>query len=111
MNFVSLEFAYLFAVIFFLLWAIPSPLIRKIIILSASCFFYAYWDWRLAFLLFGFIPIQKLESVSAQAAAPTISSIGWPQPGNSFGRCCPWAQPATVTRPTSASRLSPAIRS
>ncbi|GER80390.1 D-alanyl-lipoteichoic acid acyltransferase DltB [Candidatus Denitrolinea symbiosum] len=51
MNFVSIEFAYLFAVIFFLLWAIPSPLVRKIIILSASCYFYAYWDWRFLGLL------------------------------------------------------------
>lgn len=51
MNFVSIEFAYLFAIIFFLLLVIPSPLIRKIVILSASCFFYAYWDWRFLGLL------------------------------------------------------------
>lgn len=51
MNFVSAEFAYLFAIIFALLLAIPSPLVRKIIILSASCVFYAYWDWRFLGLL------------------------------------------------------------
>lgn len=51
MNFVSAEFAYLFAIIFVLLLVFSSPLVRKIIILSASCVFYAYWDWRFLGLL------------------------------------------------------------
>jgi alginate O-acetyltransferase complex protein AlgI len=51
MNFVSVEFAYLFSAIIALLLIFQSPLIRKIIILSASCIFYAYWDWRFLGLL------------------------------------------------------------
>ncbi len=51
MNFVSVEFAYLFAGVFSLLFLVRSPFLRKIIILSASCIFYAYWDWRFLGLL------------------------------------------------------------
>jgi alginate O-acetyltransferase complex protein AlgI len=51
MNFVSREFAILFVAIFFLLSIIRSSLARRIIILSASCIFYAYWDWRFLSLL------------------------------------------------------------
>ena len=51
MSFVSIEFGYLFSVVFILLWVIPNSNIRKIIILSASCIFYAYWDWRFLSLL------------------------------------------------------------
>jgi D-alanyl-lipoteichoic acid acyltransferase DltB (MBOAT superfamily) len=51
MNFVSVEFAYLFTVIFTLLFIVRYAPIRKIVILSASCIFYAYWDWRFLGLL------------------------------------------------------------
>ncbi len=51
MNFVSLEFAYLFSAIFLMLLVFRLPVIRKVIILSASCIFYAYWDWRFLGLL------------------------------------------------------------
>ncbi|MBI9036250.1 MAG: MBOAT family protein [Bacteroidales bacterium] len=53
MSFVSFEFLYLYVVVIALLIVIKNSFIRKLIILAASCFFYAWWDWRfLAILVF-----------------------------------------------------------
>lgn len=57
MNFVSLDFAILFASILLLLWLVKNPTARKLILLSASCIFYAYWDWRFLGLL-GFVTVM-----------------------------------------------------
>jgi len=51
MNFVSIEFAVLLAVVLSLLFIIKQSLVRKLIVLSASCVFYAWWDWRFLGLL------------------------------------------------------------
>jgi alginate O-acetyltransferase complex protein AlgI len=51
MSFVSVEFAVLFSVVMTLLFVINNPFIRKLILLTASCFFYAWWDWRFLALL------------------------------------------------------------
>lgn len=51
MSFISVEFAILLAIVLTLLAFIRVPLLRKIILLSASCFFYAWWDWRFLGLL------------------------------------------------------------
>jgi alginate O-acetyltransferase complex protein AlgI len=51
MNFASVEFAVLFVVIMALLLIVRAPVWRKAIILSASCVFYAWWDWRFLTLL------------------------------------------------------------
>ena len=57
MNFVSFEFALLFALVaaLMLLLRAFSPSRRapweKLILLTASCAFYAYWDWRFLGLL------------------------------------------------------------
>ncbi len=51
MNFVSIEFVLLFFTILILLSLWRNSLVRKIIILLASCVFYAYWDWRFLGLL------------------------------------------------------------
>lgn len=53
MLFPTVEFAIFFLLIFALSWATRLfPLTRKLILLGASYFFYAYWDWRFAVLLF-----------------------------------------------------------
>lgn len=57
MNFVSLDFALLFAIILLLLWLVKNPTARKVILLAASCTFYAYWDWRFLGLL-GFVTVM-----------------------------------------------------
>lgn len=51
MSFVSVEFAVLLAGVLTLLGLVRWPVGRKLILLSASCFFYAYWDWRFLGLL------------------------------------------------------------
>lgn len=68
MNFVSIEFAYLFSVIFILLLILRAPLLEKVIILSASCIFYAYWDWRfLGLLIFVTVVDYYISRLLAQA--------------------------------------------
>ena len=53
MLFPTVEFAIFFLLVFATSWAVrPFPLLRKIILLAASYYFYAYWDWRFAVLLF-----------------------------------------------------------
>ena len=51
MSFVSVEFAILFAVVLTLLFLVRNPFVRKLILLAASCVFYAWWDWRFLALL------------------------------------------------------------
>ncbi len=51
MNFVSAEFFLLYFTILLLLGLWRNPLVRKMIILLASCVFYGYWDWRFLGLL------------------------------------------------------------
>jgi alginate O-acetyltransferase complex protein AlgI len=51
MSFVTVEFALLLASVLTLLGLVRSAVGRKCILLSASCFFYAYWDWRFLGLL------------------------------------------------------------
>ena len=51
MSFVSIEFAILFGCVLLLLYFLRSNMLKKIVILTASCVFYAYWDWRFLGLL------------------------------------------------------------
>jgi alginate O-acetyltransferase complex protein AlgI len=51
MSFVSIQFAVLFGTVLLLLLVLRSNLLKKIVILGASCVFYAYWDWRFLGLL------------------------------------------------------------
>jgi alginate O-acetyltransferase complex protein AlgI len=51
MNFVSVEFAIFFAIVVALLLLVKNSLFSRLILLSASCFFYAWWDWRFFLLL------------------------------------------------------------
>lgn len=51
MSFVSIEFAVLLVTALALLAVFRQPPVRKLILLAASCFFYAWWDWRFLGLL------------------------------------------------------------
>lgn len=51
MNFVTVEFAIFLLSVLALLFLTKNPLIRKVILLVASCLFYAWWDWRFLGLL------------------------------------------------------------
>lgn len=51
MNFVSMEFFCLFLFVLLAIFVSPNQTWRKLVILGASCIFYAYWDWRFLGLL------------------------------------------------------------
>ncbi len=70
MSFVSIPFAVLLLVVLTLLLVVRAPGPRKLILLAASCAFYAYWDWRFLGLLAGVTVIDYVISrrlVSAHA--------------------------------------------
>ena len=46
MSFVSIEFACLLLALLCMLMLFRQPIARKVILLLASCVFYAWWDWR-----------------------------------------------------------------
>jgi D-alanyl-lipoteichoic acid acyltransferase DltB (MBOAT superfamily) len=53
MLFNSLNFALFLPVVFFLYWFVTQRNLKlqNLLLLAASCFFYACWDWRFLFLL------------------------------------------------------------
>ena len=53
MLFNSINFAFFLTAVFFVYWFIPKRNLKlqNILLLLASYFFYAYWDWRFLFLL------------------------------------------------------------
>ncbi len=51
MLFTQIEFYFFFAVVFAVLLVARSFAIQKLVLLVASYYFYAYWDWRFAGLL------------------------------------------------------------
>ena len=53
MLFNSLDFALFLPIVFLLYWFATKGnyKIQNILLLIASCFFYAFWDWRFLFLL------------------------------------------------------------
>lgn len=52
MNFAQLEYPIFLLVVVSLIWVTPKLELRKVIALLASCYFYAYWDYRFLLLLF-----------------------------------------------------------
>jgi D-alanyl-lipoteichoic acid acyltransferase DltB (MBOAT superfamily) len=52
MLFPTTVFALFFAIVFSLHWGLVRfPLVRKIVLLGASLFFYGYWSWKFALML------------------------------------------------------------
>ena len=53
MLFNSIDFAIFLPIVFILYWFVTKNnyKLQNILLLIASCFFYAYWDWRFLFLL------------------------------------------------------------
>lgn len=73
MLFPTSVFAVFFAVFFALHWlAVPYPRLRKAIILLGSLFFYGYWSWKFALMLFAsgainhFFAIQIAKAPNAR---------------------------------------------
>lgn len=52
MLFPTTVFAIFFAIVFFGYWALPAKsLTRKVFLLAASVFFYAWWSWKFAIMM------------------------------------------------------------
>jgi alginate O-acetyltransferase complex protein AlgI len=77
MNFVSFEFAFLFFVVLIFLGLLRNSLARKIIILCASCVFYAYWDWRFLGLLIIVTLMDYYISVKIDSLSDPYAKRNW----------------------------------
>lgn len=76
MSFVSIEFALLLAALLILFALIRTASLRKLILLSVSCFFYAYWDWRfLGLLAFVTVLDYYVSRLLIQARSPRVRSL------------------------------------
>ena len=75
MLFNSLDFALFLPIVFLLYWFATKGnyKLQNILLLVASCFFYAYWDWRFLFLLTVSIVLVYYPG-KLMVAAKTISS-------------------------------------
>ena len=70
MLFTQVEFLVFFAVVFSATWLTKSNRWRKVVLLAASAYFYAYWDWRFLGLL-GFTCITSYAFASLVESSPT----------------------------------------
>jgi alginate O-acetyltransferase complex protein AlgI len=77
MNFVSIEFVLLFFTVLILLGMWRNPLARKVIILLASCVFYAYWDWRFLSLLIIVTVMDYYISVKIYSLSDQRAKRNW----------------------------------
>lgn len=70
MLFPTFAFGLFFVVVFVLSWLTrPRPVVWRVMMLTASGYFYAYWNWRFLFLLAGAIAVNWLAGDQAAAAA------------------------------------------
>jgi alginate O-acetyltransferase complex protein AlgI len=67
MNFVSIEFVLLIVVVLVLMLIVKNFSGRKVVLLLASCFFYAYWDWRFLGLLILITVVDFYISINISA--------------------------------------------
>jgi len=64
MQFPTLEFALFFLLVYGLYTlALGRPFLRKMILLLASYAFFAFWDWRFVFLLFGISGVNHILAI------------------------------------------------
>jgi alginate O-acetyltransferase complex protein AlgI len=69
MLFPTIEFAIFFLVVFTVSWQMKDKSgARKFFLVAASYFFYAYWDWRFTFLLFGCTLANYLFAIAIDIA-------------------------------------------
>ena len=81
MSFASVEFVIFFAVVFFvtlILERLSLKRVREFFLLAASFFFYAYWDWRFAFLLLFVIVAAYFTAKAADKKLPYVIGIVTP---------------------------------
>jgi len=86
MNFATFTFLWFFTFVFLLYWAIRNRSWQNVLLLGSSYFFYAWWDWRFAWLM---IVSSVIDYVAARAIANARnrSKIGDSEPNtNGSGR-------------------------
>lgn len=65
MLFPTLEFGIFFVIVFTIAWSVRHfPVSRKLFLVAASYFFYAWWDWRFMALLFGSSIVSYLGALA-----------------------------------------------
>ena len=81
MLFPTTPFALFFAAVLVLWWVVPArrPLGRKLVLLAANVFFYAYWSWKFALLLLATAAVNHVLARAAASARerPPASARRW----------------------------------
>jgi alginate O-acetyltransferase complex protein AlgI len=79
MLFNSLHFAVFLPIVFLLYWLLPKnkPLLQNGLLLLASYFFYACWDYRFLFLLFFSTVLDYLTGIKIGEATSEIARKRW----------------------------------
>jgi alginate O-acetyltransferase complex protein AlgI len=84
MLFPTTDFAIFFAIVFAMHWALnPHPRARKWVLLVASYVFYAWWDWRLVWLLvtvsaiaqLGALWVERQDEQTARTRRAVVASL------------------------------------
>ncbi len=77
MLFVEARFFLFFAAVFAAYWALPNQRSRKLLLLVASCGFYAVWDWRFLSLIFASSAVDFVTARGIRATEVTEARKRW----------------------------------
>src|SRR5689334_4759716 len=79
MLFNSIYFAVFLVIVFFLYWFVANKNLRfqNLLLLFASCFFYACWDWRFLFLLAFSIGLDYYTGIKISRANNILKKRFW----------------------------------
>ena len=79
MLFNSISFAIFLPIVFFLYWFVFRNKFRlqNIMLLAASFFFYACWDWRFLFLLMFSIVLDYVSGLKIEKSSTKSSAKFW----------------------------------
>src|SRR5574344_1713552 len=81
MLFPTTAFAVFFAVVFGVYWALERfPLPRKVFLLGASVFFYAWWSWKFALMMLGVAIFNHFLALRLAPRTPALSPATGHQP-------------------------------
>jgi D-alanyl-lipoteichoic acid acyltransferase DltB (MBOAT superfamily) len=79
MIFNSLSFALFLPIVFVLYWYVAKSKLRALnmLLLAASYFFYASWDWRFMFILIGSTFLDYFTGIKIHEASKTKNKKFW----------------------------------
>lgn len=70
MLFTQIEFYFFFAAVYVSILIVRNHRAQKLVLIAASYYFYAYWDWRFAGLLFASTVINYALSAMMEGSSP-----------------------------------------